>query len=90
MGVFILGNAISVIAPTYAILMGARIVTALAHGTFFGVGGVIAVHLVRPDRRAAAISIMMAGLTIANIMGFRLALSSGSSLDGAPRLVLLS
>ncbi|MFC3842806.1 MFS transporter [Paenibacillus sp. MAH-36] len=69
MGVFILGNAISVIAPNYAILMGARIVTALAHGTFFGVGGVIAVHLVRPDRRAAAISIMMAGLTIANIMG---------------------
>ncbi|MEC0226659.1 MFS transporter [Paenibacillus alba] len=69
MVLFILGNAISVIAPTYTILMGARIVTALAHGTFFGVGGVIAMNLVRPERRAGAISVMMAGLTIANIMG---------------------
>ena len=66
---FILGNGISVFAPTYEILMGARIITALTHGTFFGVGAVIASNLVPPNRRAAAVSIMMAGLTIANIIG---------------------
>ncbi|GGA32081.1 MFS transporter [Paenibacillus physcomitrellae] len=69
MVIFILGNGVSVIAPNYAFLMGARLLTALTHGTFFGVGAVIASNLVKPDRRAGAVSIMMAGLTIANIIG---------------------
>lgn len=69
MGLFILGNVISVIAPNYAVLMGARMITALTHGTFFGVGAVIASGLVSPDKRAGAVSMMMAGLTIANIIG---------------------
>lgn len=69
MVLFILGNALSVFAPTYAVLMAARVITALTHGTFFGVGAVIASNLVRPDKRAGAVSIMMAGLTIANIIG---------------------
>jgi Arabinose efflux permease len=66
---FIVGNGVSVIAPNYAVLMGARVLTALTHGTFFGVGAVIAANLVHPDRRAGAVSVMMAGLTIANILG---------------------
>jgi MFS transporter, DHA1 family, inner membrane transport protein len=69
MGIFILGNGVSVLAPNYAFLMGARLLTALTHGTFFGVGAVIASSLVRPDKRAGAVSLMMAGLTIANIIG---------------------
>ncbi|MEH7361309.1 MFS transporter [Priestia aryabhattai] len=66
---FILGNAIAIIAPNYGILMGARLVTALCHGTFFGVGAVIASRLVQPHKRASAVATMMAGLTIANIIG---------------------
>ncbi|AHV97547.1 MFS transporter [Paenibacillus sabinae] len=66
---FIIGNGIAAIAPNYNVLMGARLFTALAHGTFFGVGSVIAASLVQPGRRAAAVSIMMAGLTVANIIG---------------------
>ncbi|MBM7568559.1 MFS transporter [Paenibacillus sacheonensis] len=69
MGLFILGNAISVFAPSYAVLMGARLLTALTHGTFFGVGAVIASSLVAPDKRAGAVSMMMAGVTISNIIG---------------------
>ncbi|OAB47303.1 MFS transporter [Paenibacillus antarcticus] len=69
MVLFILGNVISVVAPTYAVLMVARLITALTHGTFFGVGAVIASNLVQPNKRAGAVSIMMAGLTIANIVG---------------------
>jgi len=67
--VFILGNGIAVIAPNYGVLMGARMISALCHGTFFGVGAVIAANLVKPHKRAGAVSIMMAGLTIANIIG---------------------
>lgn len=69
MALFILGNGIAVIAPNYNVLMGARLLTALCHGTFFGVGAVIASNLVKPHKRAGAVSIMMAGLTIANIIG---------------------
>ncbi|MGG6313816.1 MFS transporter [Paenibacillus macerans] len=77
---FILGNGISVVAPNYAVLMAARILTALTHGTFFGVGAVIAAGLVRPDKRAGAVSIMMAGLTIANIVGVPLGTLVGQQL----------
>ncbi|MCK9857791.1 MFS transporter [Paenibacillus sp. ATY16] len=66
---FILGNGLSVVAPNYAVLMIARMITALTHGTFFGVGAVIASKLVKADKQAGAVSIMMAGLTIANIIG---------------------
>ncbi|MDT3424825.1 DHA1 family inner membrane transport protein [Paenibacillus forsythiae] len=66
---FTAGNGIAAFAPNYTVLMGARLFTALAHGTFFGVGSVIAASLVKPGRRAAAVSIMMAGLTVANIIG---------------------
>lgn len=69
MAIFIAGNAFSAVAPTYPLLIGARIVTALAHGTFLGVGTLIASRLVRPDKRAGAVSMVLAGLTIANIIG---------------------
>lgn len=69
MCIFIIGNAFSVIAPTYWLLLAARIGTAFAHGTFLGVGSLIATRLVSPDRRASAVSIVLAGLTIANIIG---------------------
>lgn len=69
MAIFTLGNVLAAIAPTYGILMGARLVTALAHGTFFGVGSLVAVSLVPPERKASAISIMFTGLTIATLLG---------------------
>lgn len=69
MVIFIAGNAACALAPTYGLLMIARIVTAFAHGTFFGVGSVVATRLVAPERRASAIAIMFTGLTVANILG---------------------
>ncbi len=67
--VFTLGNLACALAPSYALLMGARIVTSLAHGTFFGVGAVVATGLVAPERRASAISVMFMGLTVATLLG---------------------
>lgn len=69
MAIFVAGNAGCAIAPNYALLMAARVVTAFAHGTFFGVGSVVATRLVAPERRASAIAIMFTGLTVANILG---------------------
>jgi DHA1 family inner membrane transport protein len=69
MGIFILGNAFSMMAPNYYFLITARIITALAHGTFLGVGSLIAMKLVSPGKKGSAVSLVLAGLTIANIIG---------------------
>jgi len=69
MGVFIFGNLLCALAPSYALLMAARIVTALCHGAFFGIGSVVAATLVPPDKKAQAIAMMFAGLTLANVLG---------------------
>ncbi|TDD45611.1 MFS transporter [Kribbella antibiotica] len=69
MGVFIVGNLISALAPTYGVLMTGRIVAALAHGAFFGVGSVVAASLVPKAKQASAIALMFTGLTVANVLG---------------------
>ncbi len=68
-GVFVIGNLLCALAPNYAVLLGARVVTAFCHGAFFGIGSVVAAQLVAPERRAQAIAAMFAGLTLANVLG---------------------
>ena len=67
--VFTLGNLACALASNYELLMAARVITSLAHGTFFGVGAVVATGLVSEDRKASAISIMFTGLTVATLLG---------------------
>ena len=69
MVIFIIGNSACALAPSYDLLMAARILTALAHGTYFGVGSVFAASMVGKDKQASAIAIMFTGLTLANILG---------------------
>ncbi|NTX08657.1 MFS transporter [Myxococcus sp. CA051A] len=80
MVIFTLGNIGCALAPTYGTLMAARVLTALSHGTFFGVGSVVATGLVPVDKRASAIAIMFTGLTVANILGVPLGTWLGQSL----------
>ncbi|WP_159798639.1 MFS transporter, partial [Puerhibacterium puerhi] len=69
MVLFVAGNLVSAVAPTYGLMLAGRVLAALCHGAFFGIGSVVAADLVARDRRAAAISIMFAGLTVANVLG---------------------
>ena len=69
MALFVAGNLGCALAPTYGLLMSARIVTALCHAAFFGTGAVTAARLAPPDRSARAIALMISGLTIANVVG---------------------
>ena len=69
MVVFTVGNLACAIAPDYWTLMAARVLTAFAHASFFGVGSVVATSLVAPNKKASAIAIMFTGLTVANILG---------------------
>ncbi|WP_026042803.1 MFS transporter [Pantoea sp. A4] len=69
MSIFIVGNILCAIAYSYNLLMLARIVTALCHGAFFGIGSVVAASLVAPGKQASAVALMFTGLTLANVLG---------------------
>ncbi|MEU0202162.1 MULTISPECIES: MFS transporter [unclassified Streptomyces] len=66
---FVLGNLLSAIAPNYPVMLLGRIVAALCHGSFFGIGSLVARALVAPERKSQAVAIMFAGLTLANVLG---------------------
>ena len=69
MAIFTIGNLLSALAPGYATLLAARLVTSLNHGAFFGLGAVVAASVVPKDKQASAVATMFMGLTIANIGG---------------------
>ncbi|WP_327087466.1 MFS transporter [Nonomuraea sp. NBC_01738] len=69
MVLFIVGNLLSALAPSYGVLMTGRFLAAFAHGAYFGVGAVVAADLVAPQKRASAIALMFTGLTLANVLG---------------------
>lgn len=68
-----LANLTSFIAPDYATMLVTRFASGLPHGAFFGVAAVIAASLVAPTKRGWAISMVMGGLTVANVIGVPLA-----------------
>ncbi len=77
MGIFIVGNLLCAMASDYNVLMFARVVTALCHGAFFGIGSVVAAGLVAPNKRASAVALMFTGLTLANVLGVPLGTALG-------------
>lgn len=80
MGIFIVGNVLCAVAPGYTSLMIARVITSFAHGSFFGIGSVVAASLVPRDKRASAIALMFTGLALANVLGVPLGTFIGQTL----------
>ena len=69
MALFTAGNLTAWLAPGYAALMGARVLTGLAHGVFFSIGSTIATSLVPKVYAASAIALMFSGLSVALVTG---------------------
>ena len=69
LSIFSGGTIACALAPAFSLLIVARVVTALAHGAFFGVGTTIATESVSADKRGQAVSLLFLGLTIANVLG---------------------
>ncbi|ATZ65932.1 MFS transporter [Acinetobacter haemolyticus] len=80
MAIFTIGNLIAAFAPSYMSLMGARLITSLNHGAFFGIGSVVAASVVPANKQASAVASMFMGLTIANIGGVPLATWVGQNI----------
>jgi DHA1 family inner membrane transport protein len=77
MAIFIVGNMLCAVAIDYHFLMVARVITALCHGAFFGIGSVVAASLVPENRKASAVALMFTGLTLANVLGVPLGTALG-------------
>ncbi|ATO44624.1 MFS transporter [Loigolactobacillus coryniformis] len=69
MTLFVVSSLLAALAPTFAILLVARVLAAFAHGLFMSVASVIAADVVAPAKRASAIAVMFTGLTVATVTG---------------------
>ena len=66
---FVIGNTLSAVAPVYGVMMLGRVIAALCHGAFFGIGSVVASNMVAREKRASAVALMFTGLTASNVLG---------------------
>ncbi|MEU3846693.1 MFS transporter [Micrococcus terreus] len=80
MALFVVGHAISLWAPTYESMLVARFISGLPHGAYFSAAALAAAHLAGPARRGQAIAWVMAGLSVANLLGVPLATWLGQEL----------
>ena len=68
-GVFTLGQALCALAPNFELLLAARVLVSVVHGTYFGIAAIVAVNLVPADKRGFAVARILSGLTVSNILG---------------------
>ncbi|MFD9130585.1 MFS transporter [Kitasatospora sp. NPDC059571] len=90
MGLFVAGNLVTALAPTFGLVLAGRIIASLAHGAFFGIGAVVAADLVAPSRKAGAIALMFTGLTVANVVGVPLGTLVGQQIGWRITFVLVA
>jgi MFS transporter, DHA1 family, inner membrane transport protein len=69
MAVFLAGDIACAVAPNFACLMAARVVTALSHGAFFGIASIVAAELAPPGKAVRSVALLFTGLTVANVIG---------------------
>ncbi|QGH70654.1 MFS transporter [Pseudactinotalea sp. HY158] len=69
LGLFVVGNLLSALAPGHLALLATRFLTGLPHGAFFGVAVLVAASLVGPHRRGRAMATVLLGLSVANVVG---------------------
>ncbi|MCW2994822.1 MAG: major facilitator superfamily 1, partial [Conexibacter sp.] len=77
---YMLGNVLSAIAPSYPALMAARFLTGLPHGAYFGIAALVAADLAPEGLKARAVSRVLLGLSVANVIGVPFATWLGQAL----------
>lgn len=69
LGIIVLGNLLMALTPGYGMALGARFISGLPHGAFFGVGSIVAERVADKGKTTAAVAAMIAGMTFANLIG---------------------
>ena len=87
--VIMIGNICAAMAPNYWVLLAARFISGLPHGAYFGVGSIVAEKLADKGKGSEAVSIMIAGMTIANLFGVPLGTSLSTMLSWRATFLLV-
>lgn len=83
------GNTLAVLSSSYWMLLGARFISGLPHGAYFGVASIVAVRLADEGHKTGAVSIMIAGMTVANLLGVPLGTALSSNISWRCPFVLV-
>lgn len=75
------GNICAAASTNYWMLLLARFVSGLPHGAYFGVGSIVAEKLADKGKGSEAVSIMIAGMTVANLFGVPLGTSLSTMIS---------
>ncbi|WP_435857660.1 MFS transporter [Streptomyces mirabilis] len=67
--VFALGHLAAALSSSFALVLAARVVTALATGTFWCVGAVVATTAAGPAATSRALGTLLGGMTVATVAG---------------------
>ncbi|GAA1738076.1 MFS transporter [Isoptericola hypogeus] len=89
MGAYTVANVLSAAAPSIETLVAGRFLAGLPHGAFFGVGAAVGAVVAGPGRRGHAVSMMMTGLTVANVVGVPLSTAVGQALGWRVAFVVI-
>ena len=81
MALMLVGNLGAAMAPDYWLLLAARFISGLQHGAYFGVASIVAGKLADEGKSSEAVSIMIAGMTVANLFGVPLGTSLSHMLS---------
>lgn len=79
--IILLGSTLAALSVNYWMLLAARFISGLPHGAYFGVGSIVAVRLADERHKTGAVSIMVAGMTVANLFGVPLATGLSASVS---------
>lgn len=90
MSIFIIGNIAASFSTSYGFMMTARIITSLAHGSFFGIGSILAANMVQPQYRASAMALMFMGLSLSNILGVPFGTLIGQNFGWAMTFIVIA
>ena len=88
--IMMVGNLFAALSSSFAMLMIGRFISGLPHGAYFGVASIVAEKLADKGRGSEAVSIMIAGMTIANLFGVPLGTSLSTLLSWRVTFLLVS
>lgn len=80
-GTFVIGQVLCALAPNFELLMLARVLVSVVHGTYFGIAAIVAVSIVAPEKRGFAVALILSGLTVSNILGVPGGTAIGNAFD---------
>lgn len=79
-GTFTIGQVLCALAPDYTLLMVARLLVSIGHGAYFGVAAITATRIAGPGKAGRAVALLLAGITVSNIIGVPAGTAIGNAL----------